>query len=127
MARVPMVRIGRVLVATLGDEVDDAGALELQDDVGRRVVGQLRISVLGGVRSARPRTERLHMGVDDGPAGDEDALECDGALLAGFSEEVRTGGQLHEGVERRDRSRMELAGQRVRRGAPRLDRGAGPA
>lgn len=57
MARVPTIQIGRVLVATLGDELDDSSALELQDDIGRKVVEQratgvlLDISALGVVDS----------------------------------------------------------------------------
>lgn len=41
-----MVKVGRVLVATLGDELDDAGALDLQDEVGRRVVHERATGVL---------------------------------------------------------------------------------
>ena len=61
MARVPMVRIGRVLVATLGDEVDDAGALELQDDVGRRVVNLLdeRDVLTVGALAARQKGRKV--------------------------------------------------------------------
>lgn len=41
-----MVKVGRVLVATLGNELDDAAALELQDDVARRVVEERATGVL---------------------------------------------------------------------------------
>ena len=41
-----MVKIGRVLVATLGDELDDAAVLELQDEIGRRVVHERATGVL---------------------------------------------------------------------------------
>ena len=46
MARVPMVKVGSVLVATLGDELDDRGALEFQGDVASRVVGERVSGVL---------------------------------------------------------------------------------
>ncbi len=46
MPTVPMVKVGRVLVATLGDELDDSGALDLQDEVGRRVVHERATGVL---------------------------------------------------------------------------------
>ena len=77
---------------------------------GRRVVGQLRIDVLGGARSTRRRGERPHMGVDDGPAADEHAIKRDGALIARLSEEVAAGGQLHERVKRRARRPDRPAG-----------------
>lgn len=46
MGRVPMVIIGRMLVATLGDELDDHAALELQHDVAYRVVEKRAAAVL---------------------------------------------------------------------------------
>lgn len=41
-----MVRIGRVLVATLGDELDDSSALGFQDDIGHKVVETRATGVL---------------------------------------------------------------------------------
>ena len=41
-----MIRIGKVLVATLGDELDDNGALAFQDDIGRQVVEHRSTGVL---------------------------------------------------------------------------------
>ena len=38
MSRTPLVRVGSVLVATVGDELDDDSALQLQSDVGQEVV-----------------------------------------------------------------------------------------
>lgn len=38
MARVHVVQIGDVLLATLGDELDDQSALSFQDELGERVV-----------------------------------------------------------------------------------------
>ena len=38
MARVHVVQIGDVLLATLGDELDDQSALRFQDELGDRVV-----------------------------------------------------------------------------------------
>ena len=38
MDRIHIVQVGSVLVATLGDEVDDDSALLLQEDIGARVV-----------------------------------------------------------------------------------------
>jgi rsbT antagonist protein RsbS len=46
MARVPMVFIGRTLVATMGDELDDKAALDLQRDVADRVVADRATAVL---------------------------------------------------------------------------------
>lgn len=46
MPRVPMVRVGAVLVATLGDDVDDRAALDLLQDVSERVVDERATGVL---------------------------------------------------------------------------------
>jgi rsbT antagonist protein RsbS len=46
MARVPMVFIGQMLVATMGDELDDKAALDLQRDVADRVVADRATAVL---------------------------------------------------------------------------------
>lgn len=46
-----MVQIGRVLIATLGDELDDSSALSFQDDIGQRVVSQRATGVLLDISS----------------------------------------------------------------------------
>lgn len=46
-----MVQIDGVLIATLGDELDDASALAFQDDLGRRVVDQRVTGVLLDISS----------------------------------------------------------------------------
>ncbi|MHA3701538.1 STAS domain-containing protein [Jatrophihabitans sp. YIM 134969] len=51
MSGVPMVQIGRVLVATLGDELDDSAALAFQDDIGHRVVADRATGVLLDISS----------------------------------------------------------------------------
>ena len=51
MPRVPMVQIGRVLIATLGDELDDSSALTFQDDLGQKVVDERVSGVLLDISS----------------------------------------------------------------------------
>ena len=51
MARVPMVRIREVLIATLGGELDDETALNLQEDVANRVVAERARGVLLDISS----------------------------------------------------------------------------
>lgn len=57
MARVPVVKVGGVLVATLNDDLDDVSAMDFQSYVAERVVDTkasgvlLDISVLGIVDS----------------------------------------------------------------------------
>ena len=46
MARVHIVQVGSVLVATLGDELDDDAAMGLQQDVAHRVVERRAAGVL---------------------------------------------------------------------------------
>ncbi len=46
MARVHLVQVGSVLVATLGEELDDESALSLQEDLGTRVVQRRATGVL---------------------------------------------------------------------------------
>lgn len=46
MARVHVVQIGDVLLATLGDELDDQAALSFQDELGERVVRRRASGVL---------------------------------------------------------------------------------
>ena len=41
-----MVQIGRVLVATIGDDLDDTGAVGFQEDIGRQVVEKRVTGVL---------------------------------------------------------------------------------
>jgi rsbT antagonist protein RsbS len=44
--RVPVVRVGDVLVATLGDDVDDETAMDLQESLAERVVATSAAGVL---------------------------------------------------------------------------------
>jgi len=46
VSRVHIVQVGSVLVATLGDELDDESALGLQTDIGERVVRSRGAGVL---------------------------------------------------------------------------------
>lgn len=46
-----MVQIDGVLIATLGDELDDSSALAFQDDLGQRVVDQRVTGVLLDISS----------------------------------------------------------------------------
>ena len=46
MARVHIVQVGDVLIATLGDELDDQSALTFQDELGDRVVRRRASGVL---------------------------------------------------------------------------------
>lgn len=46
MARVHVVQIGEVLLATIGDELDDQSALSFQDELGERVVRRRASGVL---------------------------------------------------------------------------------
>jgi rsbT antagonist protein RsbS len=46
-----MVQVGRVVIATLGDELDDQSALDLQTDLGERVVAARATGVLLDISS----------------------------------------------------------------------------
>jgi rsbT antagonist protein RsbS len=46
-----MVQVGRVVIATLGDELDDQSALDLQTDLGDRVVAVRATGVLLDISS----------------------------------------------------------------------------
>jgi rsbT antagonist protein RsbS len=46
VARVHIVQVGSVLIATLGDELDDDSALSFQDELGGRVVARRATGVL---------------------------------------------------------------------------------